>query len=1144
MSFFFKNAKKFSIFFTSVILAVTLTAGSFAVAANGLPDMQADIADEAVVDMTGSDFDGESDYFNIFAEDLPVVEMSFNLPQEMKAAYLVPGTDFLKTTADSADTVKKQIDDALANYKKYSLNTVIMDTVYGEQVIYNTAGANAKFADFDVAEYITAQARSIGLYVYAILDTSHYSDITKLDAAVSAFAAKYQLDGILADGYEGEPDSASYAEYIKSGSSMGYDNFLNQRAATVAKTVSQAVRKSAPDTQAGILVNPVWANASVNAEGTNTTAEYTSLTSGYADTKRYIEFGWFDFIAVKATTSMRSESAPFGEIATWWSKLADKKSIPMYVAYPTSKVGADGWTSSSIQEQIAFAMNENAYRGAIYDSLKNIPGQSEVLAAVAVTPVSTTTVSTANVVKPAATAPAVTTPKPEPEPEPEISQDEELWQDFEDEEDYEDYNDEDEDYFDSEWDESDDDYAWLDELLGDDAYFSVSSADSTKYAVEIKADQAATYLPATKNRIPSPSMYPLPKGAVDYTNGKVVSFTSDGVKYKHLILSSGYRVDVNDVKKVDSGPKNNSISGLATSNKSGYTYITLRTKQKVTYSVSYTGREFIIKFDNTTSVPNASTLSSNPMFSKVAWSGGNKLTLTLAKTGGFMGYKGYYDGDNLVFRFNNPPSSIKNAKIYIDAGHGASDTGAIGKNPTVYEKDINAAIAKQLAAELESRGATVKLYSQSQAIRGPARVLEAEKWGADLIVSVHCNTSTNKAAKGTEAYYFYPFAKQLAANASLNASKQFGSANRGAKSGIFHITLSSQVPGVLVETAFMTNTDDYAKLLKASYHRKLAIGIANGVEGALKTAYTGTASNGTEFSSPGTASTSGSSASSSSSGSGSTASSTSSTQPAIDVSGIALSSASDAYMSAEYVRVYPGNKYRVEVISDDGRIIRGADFTWKSDNTKIATVDANGVITAKSNGDALITATGGGYTLTCEIEVSRTKVAVKGINLSTKTLSIVKGKTATLYANVLPANAADQEIAWSSSDTKTATVNEKGVVTARRAGKVTITAKAKSGGYTATCAIEVVASATPLEELTTPYASIEMSVDSYDWMEVEFYPQNTTDSLGLTYTSNSPQTVSVDNDGNIHALKRGTAFITATSTANSKLQVRMRVTVK
>lgn len=1145
VSFFFKNTKKFSIIFTALILAITLTAGSLAAVAKDFPAAEPQESGEIIGMINGGmDFDGsgsgEPEYFDIGGGELSISEMSFNMPSDMKAAYLVPGSDFLKTANDSADTVKKQIDDTLLSVKKLEINTVIIDTVYGEKVIYNTSGADPKFPDFDVTEYITNKSRENGLFVYAIFDASLYVDNGKLEEATSAFASKYALDGIFADGYEGSPDSADYGEYIKSGGSMGYDNFLNQRAAAMAKTVSQAVRKAAPDTQVGILANPVWANASDNRDGSNTKAEYTSLISGYADTKRYIELGWFDFVAVKANTGIRDEAAPFSEVASWWSKLAERKSIPLYMVYPTSKVGANGWTSSSIDEQAAFASNENAYRGAIYDSLKNVPGSSNT-AAVAVTPtsVSSGNSNAASLVKPlpstpvaAAPAQPAETPEPEPEESWEDETDEELWEDYEDIED-ENYDSNGE----SDW-SDEDEYGWMDGILSEDAYFSVSSS-GTRYAVEITADQASTYPVSTKNRIPVATMYPLPKGAVDYTNGKVVSVTSDGVKYKHIILESGYRVDLEDVKKVNSGPRNNSINGLSLSNKSGNTYITLKTEQKVTYSVAYTGKEFIITFDNTTSVPSSSRLASNPMFSNAEWSDDNRLTLTLARTGGFMGYKGYYDGNNLVFRFNQPPSSIKNARIFIDPGHGGTDIGATGKNPKVYEKDINLAIAKRLAAELSARGATVKLLDTSKTIRGPERVAEAEKWGADMIVSVHSNTATNTSAKGTEVYYFYPFSKQLASNTALNASRYFDSSNRGAKQFIFHITLSSQMPSVLVETGFMTNTSDYQKLLKASYHQRLAIGIANGVEGALKTAYTGKVSNGTEFKSPNDVPLTGNTDDTVSSSEGETSTS----QAKIDVSGISLSSASDAFLDEDYVTLYPGNKYRIEVVSESDKVIRGTDFKWKSDDTKIASVDSGGIVTAKNVGDIIITATGGGYTLECEIEVSRTKVAVKGISLEETSLTLIRNTSKALQATALPRNAADQAIRWGSSDSNIASVDENGVVKAKREGTVTITARTKSGGYTATCSIEVVNKAVALEEIIANYPELEMWVGESDVMEVKLYPENTTADLSLTYSSSNSKVISVDSEGNIKALAPGTAIITASSKTSSRIRTTSKITV-
>lgn len=1301
-----KNTKRFSIIFTSLILAVTLSAGSFAAMTNGVEPPVAVAKAEAEAEITGDVTDFEDVYEEIpESEDLPLVEMSFNLPSEMNGVYLVPGEDFLKSTDDSADTVKKQIDDALEAAVSAKINTVIIDTVYGEKVIYLTKDSEPKFEDIDLAGYITEKSREKGLYVYAIFDASSYDTLEKLDANISEFAEKHMLDGILIDGYEGKPDDSGYTEYIKSGSSMGYDNYKNQTAAGIVKTASKAIRKAAPETQAGLLANPVWANIADNKNGSATTAEYTSLVSGFADTRMYIELGWFDFVAVKADKQTTDTAAPFGEIVSWWGDLATTKSIPLYFVYPSGKIGKDGWTSTSIVEQISFALGESAYNGAIYDSLKNIPGSAADAAAPAPTVAAPT--DAASLVKPipAAPAPAVTeTSAPAPSSDP-ISDEEELWTDFESEEDeyIEDessssngdiiksispmgivtgeYGDDIEitvvalkdssimatlngetvhlsrgsgygsdpkyAYFSGVYTVSDDDYdddggdgdlflgalsvyancGDRDEIF-DGAYFAAAKTANSRYPVQVTADQARTYPTSTKNCTPVPSMYPLPKGSIDYAIGKPVTVKNDsGVKFSHLILESGVRVDSKDVKEIKSGPGKNSVVSLSVSEKSGYTYISLGTKQKVTYSVSYTGKEFIVTFNNTTIVPNTKSLKSNKMFSKATWSGKNKLVLTLKKTGSFMGFKGYYDGSDLVFRFNNPPSSIKNAKIYVDPGHGGSDTGVIGKNPTVYEKDITIAIAKKLAAELKARGATVKMYDQSQNIKAPERVVEAEKWGADLLVSVHCNSAANTSAKGTEVYYFYPYSQRLAINTSLNASKQFAGDNRGAKASYYNITLSPQMSSALVETAFVTNKSDYSKLLKASYHQKLAVGIANGIEGAIKAAYTGTASNGTEFKSPGTSapisddddfgdidSTDSSSKLTSLSFSeelvqikigesitlkpthkptsvknppllwktsntatvsvddsgkitGNRAGFTTITVTAddgskkkatirvqvlnevvlaptpVDVSGIELRAASDPFLDEDYIMIYPGNKQRIEIFSDDGRLIRGKDFKWKSDDTKVATVDANGIVTGKAVGYAIITATGGGYTFECEIETSKTTVAVKGVSLDETDIIMVRNTSKALVAAITPKNATNKGITWTSSNSKIAEVNSNGVIVAKNAGKVTITAKTKSGGYKATCNVEVLNKGIDLEEIEVDFESFEMSVGSTDMIYVEHYPSDTTADRGLTFKSSNSNVVSVDSEGNVTALKKGTAKITVTSKANSKITATCTIKV-
>ena len=149
-----------------------------------------------------------------------------------------------------------------------------------------------------------------------------------------------------------------------------------------------------------------------------------------------------------------------------------------------------------------------------------------------------------------------------------------------------------------------------------------------------------------------------------------------------------------------------------------------------------------------------------------------------------------------------------------------------------------------------------------------------------------------------------------------------------------------------------------------------------------------------------------------------------------------------------------------------------ATLTWRSSNASVATVTSSGVVKAIGVGVATITATatdGSGKSATCRITV--TPVYVSSITLSATSIGLEVGTTSTLSATVFPANATDRSIAWSSSNTTVATVNNNGVVTARAIGTATITAMAQDGSdVTATCQVKVIAHSPG--QLTAPELTI------------------------------------------------------------------------
>lgn len=130
-------------------------------------------------------------------------------------------------------------------------------------------------------------------------------------------------------------------------------------------------------------------------------------------------------------------------------------------------------------------------------------------------------------------------------------------------------------------------------------------------------------------------------------------------------------------------------------------------------------------------------------------------------------------------------------------------------------------------------------------------------------------------------------------------------------------------------------------------------------------------------------------------------------------------------------------------------------MTWSSSAPAIATVE-DGLVKAIKPGTAVITATVGSLSASCTVTVlekAPDPVPVESITLDQTELTLTEGETAQLTATVLPENADDKTVIWSSSNTAVATVTSNGIVVALKAGTAVITAKA--GGKAATCTVTV-----------------------------------------------------------------------------------------
>ena len=153
---------------------------------------------------------------------------------------------------------------------------------------------------------------------------------------------------------------------------------------------------------------------------------------------------------------------------------------------------------------------------------------------------------------------------------------------------------------------------------------------------------------------------------------------------------------------------------------------------------------------------------------------------------------------------------------------------------------------------------------------------------------------------------------------------------------------------------------------------------------------------------------------------------------------------------------------------------------------------------------------------------STKSVALKSVSLSSKSLTLNKGKSKTLTVTLNPTNTTvNKKVTWTSSNASVASVNKNGKITAKAPGSAVITAKV--GGKTVTCKVTVKA---PVTTLNLSATSTELEAGKSVGLTASFAPANTTDPLVITWTSSNEKVATVKN-GCITGKAAGTATITA-----------------
>ncbi len=203
------------------------------------------------------------------------------------------------------------------------------------------------------------------------------------------------------------------------------------------------------------------------------------------------------------------------------------------------------------------------------------------------------------------------------------------------------------------------------------------------------------------------------------------------------------------------------------------------------------------------------------------------------------GYNISYKNKALQIRVKKQPRKLRisNLTFILDAGHGGNNRGALGSTG-LLEKNVTLDIVKRLAKQLKKKGAKV-ILTRNRDIESKSieRLEKIKKLDGDILISIHANsiglTSDPIKTKGTATFYkhlcYRPLSLAIYKRMLSLKLEPFGNV------GSFNFILNSptEIPNVLVETAFISNPSDEMKLMSGKFKNKIAKQIVKGVEDFL-----------------------------------------------------------------------------------------------------------------------------------------------------------------------------------------------------------------------------------------------------------------------------------------------------------------------
>lgn len=220
-------------------------------------------------------------------------------------------------------------------------------------------------------------------------------------------------------------------------------------------------------------------------------------------------------------------------------------------------------------------------------------------------------------------------------------------------------------------------------------------------------------------------------------------------------------------------------------------------------------------------------------------------------------------------------------------------------------------------------------------------------------------------------------------------------------------------------------------------------------------------------------------------------------------------------------------------------------ISWSSTNSRVATVDSNGLVSAVGMGSATIIArTINDITYNVNVLVGNYSKELRSILVTTNYITLAVSNSKQLAVAFTPSDASNKNVFWTSSNPSVATVDKYGVVKAISPGSTIIKATSEDGGYTDTATIEVVNYDNIIEEKSIAFdsSSYTVGIGSTKSLIPIITPSNAT-FKSVRFESSNPNIATVDENGVVRGLKEGTVSITATTNRN-RLKATTTIIVK